>query len=136
MNQGAKKIETILFVDDDEAIRKVCCLILARGGYTVFSAENAASAVKVWNKYARKIDLLVTDMMMPGEMDGLGLVNRLRVRRPSLKVLVISGYCAQFFEMGLSIPNTISFLCKPFTLQEFITEVRGCLDRRAEKIQS
>ena len=122
-----KKIETVLFVDDDNAIRKVCSLALERCGYAVLQAENADAALKVWDEHSHDIDLLVTDMVMPGE-SGLELVDRLRASKPSLKVLIISGYCAQFFGSAAGIPKFFTFVCKPFAFQGLANCVRECLD--------
>ena len=82
---------TILFVDDEAAIRMIGRSVLVREGYTVLLAENAAAAIRQARQHKGTIDLLVTDIVMP-RMDGFVLGARLAKIRPAIKLLWMSGY--------------------------------------------
>ena len=123
--------ETVLLVDDDNAVRQLCSLILSHYGYSILEADSAAAAMKVWNEKGAEVDMLVTDMVMPGA-SGLDLATMIRAQRPEMRVLVISGYSAKFFGAGLELPKSVSFLAKPFSPQELAGMVRQCLDAPIE----
>ena len=119
--------ETILVVEDDNQIRALTTLILQEKGYTILAAANAREATELAASAPYAIDLLVTDMIMPGG-NGLELFALLTARQPTLKVLFVSGYTQlEISQHELVIAN--DFLPKPFTLELLLRKVRDVLDR-------
>jgi CheY-like chemotaxis protein len=121
--------ETILLVEDDRLVRVNTETQLARLGYTVVSADNAADAVA---KVAAGLNptLLFTDVVMPGRLNGFELAQQLRGRLPGLKVLFTSGYTqgATLLPDGVSAGN---FLGKPFRRHDLAVKIREALDKPA-----
>ncbi len=116
--------ETILVVEDEDAVRALACRILRRHGYTVAEATDAVSALKVAR--SADIDLLLTDVIMPGANGG-ELAARLRKDRPGVPVLYMSGYMAD--EIGRAGVGTDgAFIQKPFTPAALVRKVREVLD--------
>ncbi len=120
--------ETILLIEDDEAVRTIGSRTLERSGYTVLSAHDGADALRIAATHPGSIDLVVTDVVMPG-MRGPELAVRLRAQRPNLRVLFVSGY----FEVprsGAEIGQAEDeFLAKPFAPAELVRRVRTILDQ-------
>lgn len=120
--------ETILLVEDDHAVRAVAERSLVRFGYTVIAASNGAEALDLAASFDDDIDLLLTDIMMPG-MNGVEVAGAVASDRPGIRVFYMSGYADQdLVRQGLLEPGT-HFLQKPFTPQELAERVRGILDR-------
>ncbi len=119
--------ETILFVEDEPAIRKVTERALRASGYRVFSSASADEALRVMADRPR-IDLLLTDVVMPG-MNGGELARRLCRELPGMRVLFLSGYAADALDDR--IPPAAGLLQKPFTSEELLQRVREVLDRPA-----
>jgi signal transduction histidine kinase/DNA-binding response OmpR family regulator len=119
--------ETILVVEDETSLLKVLCSVLQRYQYNVLSAVTAAEAISVWDEQNGKIDLLLTDMVMPGPMSGIDLVNELKKRKPGLKVIVTSGYCDELTGRDLAHADA-RFLPKPYQPQLVAQLVRKMLD--------
>jgi len=114
---------TILLVEDDEVVRRSARRILTSGGYTVLEAGSAAEARTVLATMAGPPDLLLTDVMMPGET-GASLVERLRQDHPSLPVLYVSGYPGEdLLQLGL-VAGAVELLRKPFSSRELLARVR------------
>jgi PAS domain S-box-containing protein len=120
--------ETILLVEDEERLRTMATRILARNGYQVCAAENGADAVRRAADPACPIDLLVTDMVMPG-MLGVEVVTRVRTTRPQLPVLFISGYAQQVLDFHGIAARDHDILQKPFAEAALLTRVRQALNR-------
>jgi CheY-like chemotaxis protein len=116
--------ETILLVEDEEALRGLTRSLLENNGYTVLEAELPESATEITHQHSGTIHLLLTDMVMPG-MNGRDLAANLAVRRPEMKVLYMSGYTG-FTHAGLADPE-ISLLAKPFTRETLLRKVREAL---------
>jgi two-component system cell cycle sensor histidine kinase/response regulator CckA len=119
--------ETILLVEDDEAMRELARNCLEGGGYKVLSAANAESAVHSATAYDAPIHLLVTDVVMPG-ISGPELTKSLSVSRPETKVLYMSGYTAELIAQQGILDRQISLLEKPFTKEALLRKVRQVLD--------
>jgi PAS domain S-box-containing protein len=117
--------ERILLVEDEESLRKMASRLLARNGYQVCEAEDGAVAVGRAEDTAERIDLLVTDMVMP-EMLGGEVVERIRAIRPGLPALFISGYAQQVLDFH-GMPSA-DILQKPFTEAALLRRVRLALD--------
>lgn len=121
--------ETVLLVEDEVAVRRLGCRILERKGYNVLEADSGAAAIRLFERMAPAITLLVTDIVMPG-MRGSELARRLRAMKPSLRVLFTSGYTDDAISQeGVLEPGT-AFLEKPFTPQALAQKVRDVLDQQ------
>lgn len=119
--------ERILLVEDDDSVRRLAERLLAGKGYRVTIAHRGAAALEIFEGAPDEIDLVVTDLVMPG-MSGRELVERLHESRPRLRVLYMSGYTDdEIIRRGLHDPN-VSFLQKPFTGSELVAKVRRVLD--------
>jgi PAS domain S-box-containing protein len=124
-NSSAKGSETILVVDDEEDVRRLVSAILKSNGYDVLEANAAAAALAAYEKNAHKIDLVLTDIVMP-QMNGFELGRELAARRPAPKVLYMSGYRDN--ALGDSGEAPRAFLHKPFTPAGLLSKVREVLD--------
>ena len=122
--------EAILMAEDDTAIRQMLAATLRRLGYTVAEAGSGDEAWGIWERRAQAFDLLVTDMVMPGELDGAGLAARLRRQRPALPVLIMSGYNPDERAHGIMVDGTTGYLRKPFDLAALAGEIRRLIDAR------
>jgi len=122
----ARHSETILLVDDQEEVRSVVRRILARRGYHVLVAASGADALRLTVNFPR-IDLLVTDVVMPG-MSGRELAERLAPQRPSMKVLYTSGYTDDAMVRQGVLSAGVAFLQKPFVPDTLARKVRDVLD--------
>ncbi|HEY1170058.1 MAG TPA: PAS domain-containing protein [Verrucomicrobiae bacterium] len=120
--------ETILLVEDENAVRFLVRSILEHYGYTVFEAEHGPAALEVWKQHRYKIKLLLTDMMMPEGMTGHDLAERLLAEEPALKVIYTSGYSANVFSKDAPLRPDIAFLQKPYQPHKLARLVRDTLD--------
>ena len=119
--------ETILLVEDEEAVRGLACRILQRQGYRVIPAQHGRDAMEIATSEQGRIDLVLTDVVMPG-MNGRGLVERLTGIRPTIKSLYMSGYTDDDIIRRGFIEPSKSFLQKPFTSEALLQTVRKVLD--------
>jgi len=124
--EAAPALETILVVEDEGGIRALVRKILRRQGYTVLEASNGGEATKMWKEHGGRIDLLITDVMMP-KMDGRELVDTLKEQYPDTKVLYISGYTEDAAIFTADFPPGTAFLQKPFTLGALLNKVKEFL---------
>ena len=115
---------TILLVDDEQSVRSIVMKILRRANYNVLEAQNGEEALRIADTHSGQIDLVVTDMFMPG-MRGPEVVQGLLPKRPGLRVLFMSGYADQ--DARTSIPEGANFLNKPFSAQDLATAVESAL---------
>jgi signal transduction histidine kinase/ActR/RegA family two-component response regulator len=127
---ATKTGETILLVEHEPALLAVAARALTRFGYRVLCATDSRTALALWEQHARVIDLLLTDMRMPRGMNGLALAERLARIKPTLKVIVMSGYSSEMAANGAASLLEFSYLAKPFELETLAAEVRRCLDER------
>ncbi len=114
---------TILLVEDEEGLRALNARGLASRGYTVLEAGNGVEALELFNEHGGKVDLVVSDVVMP-EMDGPTLLKELRTRNAALKIIFVSGYAEEAFEKSLPQGQQFSFLPKPFTLKQLVAAVK------------
>jgi CheY-like chemotaxis protein len=121
--------ETILLVEDEPTVRRMVALSLRKLGYAVLEAGNGSGALKVWEENHERIDLLFTDMLMPGKMTGLELAARLKKEKASLKVISSSGYAADLAESPLIAELDIASLPKPYMAADLARVVRRQLDK-------
>jgi PAS domain S-box-containing protein len=124
----ARGVETVLIVEDEEAVRHLLAQGLRNYGFTVMTARDGAEALHLVRERAAKIDLLATDVVMPN-MSGRELADRLRSEFAGLKVLFMSGYTDDTLLRHGVYEARESFLQKPFVLRSFASKVRETLDR-------
>ena len=126
---GQGRGETILLVEDEDSVRELARRVLQKNGYEVLSAEGPDVALDLVRDHGDRIDLLFTDVVMPG-MSGGELADRLRAERPELPTLFTSGYTEdEVVRRGVSAGEA-AFLEKPFTPKDLLREVRTILDGR------
>ena len=120
--------ETVLVVDDEPMIRMLAVDVLEEQGYTVIEAGDGPSGLKVLQSDAR-IDLLVSDVGLPGGMNGRQLADAARVTRPKLKVLFITGYAENAIMGNGQIAPGMQVITKPFPVEEFANRVRMMIEQ-------
>lgn len=118
--------ETILVVEDGDAVRNLVCRMLVQNGYRVLEACDGHHALRLCNSHPENIQLVLTDLVMPN-MKGGELAERLRRVRPELRILMMSGYADDPMLQRLG-RESIGFLPKPFTSVELVEKVREVLD--------
>ena len=124
--------ETILLVEDEAEVRNLAKLILQRLGYKLFEAPSGVGALEIWKQEKDKIDLVLTDIVMPDGMTGRELADRLQAEKPSLKVVFCSGYSTEMVGHDSILQEGINFLQKPYTPQKLAQIVRDRLDNRSQ----
>ncbi len=127
--------ETILVVEDEPELRALVCEILQGHGYGIFEAPSAPDAIPVWEAHREKIDLLLTDMVMPGNITGRELAEKLKAQNPRLKVIYTSGYSVETLGGDFSFKRGVNFLQKPYHPFTLLKVVRDSLDT-LEKINN
>ncbi len=125
--ESAKGSETILLVEDEASVRELASRILEDDGYRVLAAGSAEQAQELWQRHRSSVDLLVTDLVLPG-MSGQELADRLRQQRPALPVLAMSGYTETASFRADPLQKGVSFIAKPFSPKAFGNKVRQTLD--------
>lgn len=130
--KDARGTETILIVEDEDAVRSVAVRALTRLGYQVLDASNGLEALHAIERRSGDVDLVITDLVMP-EMSGTAFVERIRQRGYSPAVLLMSGYSEDRLLQQGEVPFGMSFLAKPFSLQELGVRVRSILDAQRVK---
>ncbi|MGE5783290.1 MAG: ATP-binding protein, partial [Myxococcales bacterium] len=124
--------ETILVVEDEEALRAAAGRALTKAGYSVLFAPDGPSALQISSQFAGEIQLLLTDVIMP-KMSGIELAHKLLKTRRGLRILYMSGYATDAVgKHGVLDPGT-HFLAKPFTSAELARKAREVLDSVDEK---
>ncbi|HUQ73050.1 MAG TPA: response regulator, partial [Planctomycetaceae bacterium] len=127
VNSSLRGRETILLIEDEEAVRSLTSRFLQQLGYTVITAAGDAEAIRQVEQHPEPIALVITDVVMPG-LGGRKLAECLTRARPGLKVLFISGYTDDaIIRHGVSAAD-VAFLSKPFTVEALAARVRHTLD--------
>ncbi len=117
--------ELLLVIEDELSVRTVLSITLRRYGYRVLMANNGREAVDLWTAHRAEIDLVLTDMVLPGGLSGTDLIKQFRTDRPALPVILASGYMKN--QDGLALPN-VAALPKPFEMQALLSTLRRSLD--------
>ncbi len=120
--------ETILVVEDEKGILELVRKVLQRRGYRILVASNAKEALDVWKEHAGEINLLLTDLVMPGGTTGLDLAEILLLEKAELKVIYTSGYSLALFGQDCPVKEGFNFLQKPYQSLLLAQTVRSCLD--------
>jgi len=120
--------EGILVVEDEKSVRRSVVQALRTLGYRVFEAENGQAAMVLWQQHGANVDLLFTDMVMPEGMTGLELAEGLQAVKPTLRVIIASGYSSELLQAGRIKEIGVRYLPKPFSTRVLAETVRACLD--------
>jgi PAS domain S-box-containing protein len=121
--------ETILLVEDEEAILNMTSTMLQRLGYTVLAAASPGDAIRLAQEHGASIHLLITDVIMP-EMNGRELAQRIFTLYPGLKRLFMSGYTADVIAHRGVLEDGVQFIQKPFTLKDLSAKIREVLKQK------
>jgi signal transduction histidine kinase/CheY-like chemotaxis protein len=121
--------ETVLIVEDEAILRSMARDILEGCGYQIIEASTGKEALEVWKQQTSRIDLLLTDMVMPEGISGVDLAERLQASQPHLRVVFTSGYAANEVNREMLAKTRARFLPKPYTRDELAQTVRECLDK-------
>jgi two-component system cell cycle sensor histidine kinase/response regulator CckA len=127
--------ETVLVVEDEHTVRELARHVLELHGYRVLDAKDAFDALAVATAHPGRIDLLVTDIVMPGT-SGPELAEQLKELRPELSVLFVSGYTSHAAVQGRTLVSGSDFLQKPFTPADLARAVRAVLDQSLERARA
>jgi signal transduction histidine kinase/FixJ family two-component response regulator len=116
--------ETLLLVEDEAAVRQLARTVLLMHGYKVIEASSGLDALSVWKQHASEIDLLLTDIIMPGGINGRELAQKLKMERPELNIVFTSGYDPDKMGMEAELGEEVNFLSKPYSPQKLLEAVR------------
>jgi DNA-binding response OmpR family regulator len=119
--------ETILLIDDEASVRIGIEYMLAKLGYTVYTAENGPDALDIFRRHWHRIDLIILDMVMP-EMLGSEVFDRMREIDPGCRVMLASGFGCEEDARSLLERGCLGFLQKPFNIERLSVRIRAILD--------
>jgi polar amino acid transport system substrate-binding protein len=123
----AKGTETILLTEDDESVRKLISIVLKQEGYTVIEAVDGEDAVKKFMENRETIHLLLSDLIMP-KMNGIEAYDEMKVWRPGLKAIFVSGYAPDVIRRKMSLESGVVLISKPIMPYALLKKVRSLLD--------
>ncbi|MEK6775405.1 MAG: PAS domain S-box protein [bacterium] len=126
--------ETIMIVDDDASVRRLVVDMLEPLGYRLFGASSGAEAMQILDTFAGEIDLLLTDVIMPG-MNGKELAEAFRSMHPGAKVIFMSGYTAETIDRHGVFPPGVTLVQKPLTMKKLADKIREILDQRTIRVE-
>ena len=125
---------TILLVEDEDMVRALLCEVLARVGYEVLACADPAEGIETCLRHSGQIDLLLTDVVMPG-MNGREMANRILEILPELRVVFMSGYTEQVaLQQEGHLGAQVEYLQKPFTLKALTQKMERILGNNAESL--
>ena len=127
--------ETVLLVEDEESLNRMCGRILRTSGYTVISAAGGKEALEAAEHYGKPVDLLLTDLVMPG-LSGRELAREFERRKLARRILYMSGYTDEAIVKHGVLETGIAFIYKPFTVEALLIKLRGGLDGPAGKAKA
>jgi two-component system, cell cycle sensor histidine kinase and response regulator CckA len=120
---------TIFVVEDDEAVRSLVVEILESFNYRVIQAETGDAAIAGWPQWKNEVDLLLTDMVMPGESNGLDVARHCLATKPNLRVIYTSGYSSELFDSDVRLEDGVNYLPKPYLSGKLTSIIRNALDQ-------
>ena len=132
--QPSKKTYTIFTVEDDAAVRGLVHEILEHHGYCVVEASSGDAALAMWQDVRDKVDLLLTDMVMPGQHNGLDLSRKLLADRPDLPVIYTSGYSRELFSGKIGLQEGRNYLPKPYLTAKLLAIIQQGLENRTPRV--
>ena len=121
---------TVLLVEDEDIVRRPIGIYLRKLGYQVIEAANGNQALAQWREHRDQIDLLYTDMVMPEGLTGLELAERLVIEKPSLRIIISSGYSTEFSAHGVTTEAGFIYLPKPSASTIIAATVRSCIEQK------
>jgi two-component system cell cycle sensor histidine kinase/response regulator CckA len=130
-----KGSETVLLVEDEIELLDIVAEVLRANGYQVIPASCGKTALEVWRHSRQNIDLLITDMRMPG-LTGLQLAQTLTSDKPRLKVLYTSGYSPDSIDPNANLREGINYLQKPYPSDCLLDAIRNILEARQGTFQT
>jgi len=123
--------ESILFVEDERALRRIIADCLRELGYRVTEAVNGVEALQIWERESGGFDLLFTDMVMPGGISGLDLYSRIREKKANLMTIISSGYNIELLDIKNVAAQEVTLLNKPYNIATLATTIRSLLDKKS-----
>jgi DNA-binding NtrC family response regulator len=120
-------LPTVLVVDDDETVRRVLSLTLESAGFRVLTADDGRHALAVLASAREVVDLILTDVVMP-EMSGVALAQQVFAQDADARVCIMSGYLDDRAKLRREIGHPVSFMHKPFDVDELVAHLRSELD--------
>jgi PAS domain S-box-containing protein len=120
---------TILVVEDDAAVRSLVVEILQSFNYRVIEAETGDDAIAGWPRWRDEVDLLLTDMVMPGDANGLDVARHCLSENPNLKVIYSSGYSSELFDSNVQLEEGVNYLPKPYLSGKLTAVIRKALQQ-------
>ena len=120
------RTQTVLVVEDDDDARATLAAMVTELGYRVLEAENGASALPILEQ-ERPVNILLSDVIMPGGMSGVDLARAARKRRPDIRVLFVSGYDRMVIAQATRYDDSLKLLNKPFSLKDLARELSALL---------
>jgi DNA-binding NtrC family response regulator len=120
---AARGTETILVVEDQKEVRDLTARVLRHYGYNVHACASGEEGLHFSHRFEGPIDLLVSDVIMPG-MNGMALARAMTLQRRSMRILLMSGYTDDALTQGAIVEEGIAYLQKPFTPEQLATKVR------------
>lgn len=124
--------ERILLVEDEESVRAFSARALRTTGYEVFEAEGGEEALEVLEDLDYKVDLIISDVVMP-EMDGPTMLKVIREKMTNLKIIFVSGYAEESVRRDIEDDQSVDFLPKPYSLDQINSKVKEVLRRRDQQ---
>jgi len=136
MNTNTESLmkQTILLVEDEEMVRELMCEVLEREGYEVLPCAHPKDGIDASLRYPGRIDLLLTDVVMPG-MNGREMATRIQEILPELRVVFMSGYTEHVLLQGGQVDGQFEYLQKPFTLQALTQKLTRVLGEKQDQVQ-
>jgi len=125
--------ETILVVEDEPSVRALACAILCSTGTKILEAGDGPEALRIWDKQKGKIDLVLTDLVMPGGLTGRELAHRLKAVQPDVKIIYTSGYSLEVAGRDLALEPDFHFLPKPYHPPSLLRAIRNRIEMRTMK---
>ncbi|HEX8312538.1 MAG TPA: response regulator, partial [Chthoniobacteraceae bacterium] len=119
---------TILVVEDDPAVRSLVKEVLLQNEYRVIEAESADEALMLWPAHRDEVELLLTDIVMPGAANGIELAEMLLGDKPELKVIYTSGYSGDLFTSDVQLHEGYNYLPKPYLSSKLTSILRNALE--------